>query len=230
MSRVTVVCSLARSNDYDEAYVLRLQEGIRKHTQGHVTFLCVSDTPVDNCWIVPSRYSFPGWWSKMELFRPDLPVGDVLIVDLDTIPCGDLTEILAVDRLTMLSDFFYPAKLASGLMYIPDHHKADVWHHFLNAPRRHIESHAAGGDGSFLTECFAHLKVDRWQDVLPGQVVSYKAHVRDQKTPADVETGRAACTGDGHVPANARVVCFHGKPRPRELGWQLPAQKKAKVA
>jgi hypothetical protein len=42
--------------------------------------------------------------------------------------------------------------------------------------------------------------IDRWQELVPDQVFSYKAHIRDRA-----------------VPPSARVVCFHGKPRPWEV-------------
>jgi hypothetical protein len=54
-------------------------------------------------------------------------------------------------------------------------------------------------------------KAARWQDVLPGQVVSYKIHVQ-----LDPKKGKHI--GNGLVPAGTRVVCFHGQPRP----WAVP--------
>jgi hypothetical protein len=67
----------------------------------------------------------------------------------------------------------------------------------------------SGGDQRFL-ERFWIDKAARWQDLVPGRVVSYKVHVR----PA-VRKDREF--GNGSIPQDASVICFHGKPRPWEI-------------
>jgi hypothetical protein len=47
----------------------------------------------------------------------------------------------------------------------------------------------------------------RWQKTFPDQVISYKVHIKTAKG------------GDRPLPKDARIVCFHGQPRP----WQLNA-------
>ncbi len=43
---------------------------------------------------IPLIKGWPGWWSKIELFRPSLPVsGRILYFDLDTILIGGLEEL-----------------------------------------------------------------------------------------------------------------------------------------
>src|SRR5690606_11441757 len=74
-----------------------------------------------------------GWWSKMELFNPDGPLGseDLFYMDLDTVIVGDLNRLIAAVRgrrnLVMLSDFYHPEHPASGVMYIPARAKARIW-------------------------------------------------------------------------------------------------------
>ena len=56
-----------------------------------------------------------------------------------------------------------------------------------------------GGDSRFL-ESIVGAKTKRWQDMFPGQLVSYKKHVRG-----------------GPLPEGARLVSFHGRPDPEDV-------------
>lgn len=151
------------------------------------------------------RHDYPRWWSKLELFRPDLLgwLGDILYFDLDTLIVGDLGDIVQVSYLTMLADFYRPERLASGMMYLPQDVREEVWERWQPNAVGHMRRFR--GDQEFLGPSWLE-KAERWQDLLPGQVVSYKAHVKP---------GRK-------VPEDARVVCFHGRPRPWHLKGGLP--------
>jgi hypothetical protein len=138
----------------------------------------------------------------MELFAPELE-GDLLYFDLDTMIRGDLSEIAAVNRLTVLADFYQPTLMASGMMFLPEADRVHAWQEWMRGPGDHMVRHKATGDGGFLRTLW-NGPAARWQKILPDQVVSYKEHVRHRG-----------------VPEGARVVCFHGSPRPRDIGWQL---------
>lgn len=196
---LTVACVLRKSQEYDIDYVERLRDGVSRHLSG-ARFVCLSDVDVP-CERIPLNERWPGWWSKMELFAPHMK-SDVLYFDLDTMIVGDLQDIAEVGCLTMLADFYHPNQNASGMMFLPEDKRGFVWEAFTSNPRWHMDRF--GGDQEFLNEIVWGNQPARWQDILPGQVVSYKAHVR----------------GNG-VPEDARVVCFHGKPRPRSIGWNL---------
>lgn len=137
----------------------------------------------------------------MEIFDPRVP-GDFLYLDLDTRVVGDIADIASRKELTLLRDFYRPSKLQSGLMYLPEAARAETWSRWNP---QHMRIYR--GDGEFLHSIW-NGRARTWQDDLPGQVVSYKCHVmRDPSRP-----GRH--TGDGTVPKNARIVAFHGQPRP----------------
>jgi hypothetical protein len=218
MRPVTVACVLRRSADYDVDYVARLRDGVAAHLPAAHRFVCLSDVPVP-CERFPLVHDWPGWWAKMELFRPDVG-GDLLYFDLDTVITGDLAGLAGVGRLTMLSDFYWPERVASGVMYLPQADRAWVWRHWIADPAGHMEragrfdDRRAIGDGKILGRLLGD-RPTRFQDLLPGQIVSYKVDVRQA-------TGRRFERGRGVLPAGARVVCFHGQPRPRDIGWQLP--------
>lgn len=162
--------------------------------------VCLSDVDVPGVNTLPLRHNWPGWWAKMELFRPEI-TSDLLYLDLDTVVVGPLDDLVAAPSLTMLRDFYKPAHLGSGVMFLPEADRAEVWGAWMKSPQEHMRRHTRGGDQSFLEAVWGD-KPARWQDVLPGQVVSYKADVRKH--------------GD-RVPEGARLVAFHGKPRP----WHL---------
>lgn len=183
-----VFCVLKKSREYDVDYVEHLKAGVSRHLPD-VPFVCIDGS------------EWPGWWCKMELFRPGI-AGDILYFDLDTVIVGDLTEIASVGCFTMLSDFFHPHRLASGVMYLPEKDRAAIWDAWISDPDGVINHYRGWGDGGFLNDLVPGAA--RWQDVRPGQVVSYKAHI--------LKTG---------LPKDARVVCFHGRPRPRAVNWKI---------
>lgn len=147
---------------------------------------------------VPLQYGWPGWWSKLELFRPDLPTDrDLLYFDIDTRFVGPLNTVAGPRTpLVMLSDFYRPERPASGMMYLPAWARPAIWQEWQRRPGYIRER----GDQEALARILQELRVtpDRWQTVAPGRVVSYKVHVRPT----------------GTVPDGASVVCFHGAPRP----------------
>lgn len=160
---------------------------------------------------IPLEHGWPGWWSKFELFRPDIN-GDLLFFDLDTIITGSLKEIGSINGLTLLSDFYHPENVASGMMFLPWFHRGAIWREWMKGPEAHMRRLGGRGDQGLLQE-FWNGRAYRWQDMLPGQVVSYKAHVRKSENIHE--------SGTGAAPEGARVVCFHGKPKPRDVQWKV---------
>ncbi len=215
---MTVACVLRRSSVFDVDYVAHLRDGVLANLPD-TRFVCLSDVDVP-CERIPLRHGWPAWWAKVELFRPDLD-DDLLYFDLDTKIIGDLRDVSAVRGFTMLSDFFMPARLASGMMMITTDIRERVWRAWHDGPPTEImrrcaafDSNNVRGDQKFLGDLFEGSTVQRWQDIVPDQIVSYKANIRRSR-------GRFE-KGNGTMPPGVRVVCFHGKPRPRDLKWEIP--------
>lgn len=150
------------------------------------------------CERIGLRHDWPGWWSKQNLFDPSIE-GDLLYFDLDSLIVGELSDISAVSKPTILRDVYRPNGLQSSVMRIPQAIKAPIWKVWTSGPEHWMQVFKRGGDQAFL-EQWSPMEWQRWQDVLTGQLVSYKTDVR----PRNV------------VPANTRVIFFHGSPRP----WQ----------
>lgn len=85
-----------RGRDFTVRDVRRLQECVAKHIDRPYTFYCLTndmdaDIPAEK---IKLEYAWPGWWSKMELHRPDLPKGRTLYLDLDSHVIRSLKPIL----------------------------------------------------------------------------------------------------------------------------------------
>ena len=222
MTVSTVVCVLRHSREFGPEHVWSLYDSVVEWwpRDQQLKFVCLTDKTVyegipaqrGHVHEIALHYNWPGWWAKLELFRPDLhELGDMLYFDLDTVIVGDLSDIAARQRLTCLTDFYRTKKpspnMASGMMYIPQQERGRVWYDWIikhpGGPVMHMQQHR--GDQNFIRTLWEE-ECDRWQDVLPGQVCSFKADVRKL----------------GAVPHDARVVCYHGNPRPWSKGGALP--------
>jgi len=141
------------------------------------------------------RYPFEGYWSKIELFSPEFEFRPCLFFDLDTFIMDDIRDMLfEPESLWLIRDFNNPeTRSNSGIMMIPEDTES-IWENSKKWTRNNA-------DGDFLNTQ-PHEKI---QDHFHG-VYSYKRHCKVR--PND---GR-----EQSYPADARVICFHGHPRPHE--------------
>jgi hypothetical protein len=203
---LTVACVLRSGGAYGPNDVARLRDGVARHLKTDYRFVCLSDVPVP-CERRILQHNWPGWWSKIELFQMD---GPLLYFDLDTVICGDLTDIAAQAEdwtFTALRDFYREKGLGSGVMAW-NCNPVHLYKTFTLDPSGWIDRCSKRGDQYFIEQNISGAAF--WQSVLPRQVVSYKVHV--QKADLTDHT-----MGDGTVPADARVICFHGLPKLSDL-------------
>lgn len=98
--RVNIICLYwvgdFRGRDFTVKDVRRLHECVEKHMDRPYAFYCLTndmnaDIPAEK---IELEHNWPGWWSKMELHRPDLPKGRTLYLDLDSHVIRSLKPIL----------------------------------------------------------------------------------------------------------------------------------------
>lgn len=136
-----------------------------------------------------------GWWAKLAMFQPGLFQGRCLYLDLDTIIVGNLDHMASYDGpFAGLSDFYHPEKFASGVMMWEAGEADHIWTNWEKAGRPMFHPR---GDGGWIESMMPAAQ--RIQTLFPSQIVSFKGH----------------CANG--VPENARLVCFHGLPRPHML-------------
>jgi hypothetical protein len=92
---INVVCLLRQGGKvgYDASWVAKLQRGVQRNLTLPHRFVCLSDcdVPCERIELLPGDH---GFWSKLQLFRPGILSGPTLFLDLDTVVCGDLDEVI----------------------------------------------------------------------------------------------------------------------------------------
>lgn len=178
--------------DYRPEHVERLRQQCAQHAPG-TEFVCLQGDLLFEKW--------PGWWAKMSLFRY---AGPILYFDLDTSIVGSLAPLLEAAQknrfVALRNPLSTPSRFGSGIMAWSGD-MSHVYHRFRRNPEEHMHrctTQALWGDQGFIAE--TEVPDAHWQDLLPGQIVSWKV---------DCKQG---------VPKQARVVYFHGKPRPWDIG------------
>lgn len=156
--------------------------------------LALADVPVPGVPRIPLRYDWPGWWSKMAAFDVAHIPGDLLLIDLDTL----VLRMPAIPSVTtVLPDFYRPSLMGSGFMYLTEADRLRCWVEWMRDPAGHMRrcrTRERWGDQGFLMPLIGNSQ--RWG----SNVVSWKVHCR------------------AGIPAGTDVVCFHGKPRPWDVG------------
>ena len=206
---LTVLCVLRSGGpDYTPEYVRRLRDGVARNLTIEHRFVCLSDCDVP-CERIPLIHDWPGWWAKIECFRPDVITGPTLYLDLDTLITGPLDPVMEIrDRFSMLCIRAKELKIGnSGAMWFRDP-QTHVYERFVENPEYWIDYHIKNahnrymGDQAFISDCFTDIP--KLHHALPDFFKSYKYDVCQMK-----------------VPPGCSVVCFGGHPRPHEVrgGW-----------
>lgn len=205
---LNVLTILRSGGDYTKDYVSNLRRGVAQHMEMEHQFICLTDTVDEEFYEEetgvhwkPLLYDYPGWWSKVEAFRPSLEgLGRIWFMDLSCIPVGDLDEMAAyAGPACITSDFYYGGPSQSILSFAPGEMRP-LWDLFMSDPEHWMREGDKRippnfGDQILVNEVFGPDGLDRWQDLYLGQVVSFREHCKEG------------------VPIGARLVKFHGHPR-----------------
>ena len=152
---------------------------VAQHMSQPYRFVCVDDSPL------------PGWWAKIDLFKPGRFTGRVLYLDLDVTVGGPLDDLADYPYpFCAIRDYQYPLQINSSVMSwdagVADNVYTDFTPDVMN--RLH-------GDQNWIHEKVRAVTFPkRW-------CPSYKAHVLPTR----------------RVPYDARVVVHHGFPKPWEV-------------
>jgi hypothetical protein len=210
-SGLTIACCLwgeFPDPGWSEEYVRRLSQGVRRHL--HIPSLrvvCFADRALSITGVEFRELKAPFWKGnlpKSYVYSPEAGLeGRVLLFDLDNVIVGSLDDMAAYD-----GPFCVRGRLQYGRPRQPD---GDMIAFEAGNPTalslwdaaRHPATPLAtqGRERDFILQVVP--KADQWQDVCPGQVVSYRHDCRTRHR--------------GKLPPNARVVSMHGRPRPHEV-------------
>ena len=143
---------------------------------------------------IPSKYHFNGWWTKLELFSPEMEKYRPLIyLDIDSLVIRPFI-IEVPTRFTVCREWMPGMKgIQTSMMLLPKD-TSEIWQTIQTSV---INFDHGEGDQYFLKQ-FTH---DYIQDKYPNLISSYKVHSRQQP--------------------QSDIVTFHGKPKPADpkSGW-----------
>lgn len=93
-----------RGRRYSPHWVQNLKNMVDRHLSVEHDFVCLSNVDVPTRRI-PLEYDYPGWWSKLELFKPNLPIDNkILFIDLDTIIIDNINGFVTYDEDLVMCD------------------------------------------------------------------------------------------------------------------------------
>lgn len=206
---------------YGPEYVNILADMVLRNISDKVNlkFICFTDNPQGLDPDIDIRElpgNLEGWWNKLYLFKNGLfPDGDrILYFDLDTVITGSLDEIIKYDGdFAILRDFYRPDGLQSSIMaWEANLPKLNyIWMSYEADGGFHMPSNDPRGDQGWIEDIakptwlhgFNKITPDIFQKIYPQFFVSFKVHAYFD------------------IPKNAKIVVFHGNPRPHEVtqGW-----------
>lgn len=213
------VWSVCVGDKYRDEDVYILREMVRRHLSSPHDFYCLSDRQIGdiNCFIPDEKW--PGWWSKLLLFR--YAGGQILYLDLDVVIVGELEPLLS-ERLSMPANWAQSGHggCQSSVMSWNSHHENLGWIADRFDPSKLTDPENGNygwykkdgkklwGDQEFVTD----LVGDPGEYVAKMEgVVSYKYH----------------CTKS--LP-DCSVVCFHGNPKPSQVSVQWVREARRSTA
>lgn len=208
-----VVLVLKSGGEYKIEHAERL---IKQLPDCSITLL--TDFGIDNVWsskfrVKALKHDWPNWWSKMELFSPELGFLDrpFLYLDLDT-TVFELPDTLWTPKNSVGIHIFTederknypPYHIQSGVMLLHPRERAVIWNEWRKDPENWMRKFR--GDQDFISSC-ADVIFDQWYGHFPGDVVSYKMNWLPNRE----------WTGKPLDRSKVKIVAFHGKPRPWEI-------------
>lgn len=191
-------------------YVNNLYWGVKRFASKDFKFICFTNEAMDVDPNIELR-SFPlitksGVLPRLYMFSQDAGLfGDqVLCLDLDVVIVGSLKKLMDYNGLFCARSKFRPGeghKLDGDVMGFRAGNVTEgiFWQPFVSDVKRAVHE-TKGRERYWMRDTIGEM-ADRWEHHAPGNVISYKWHVRQ----------------DRKVPEGASVISCHGIPRPHEI-------------
>lgn len=191
-------------------YVNNLYQGVKRFANRPFDFICFTNEPLAVGEGIELR-AFPlvtqrGVLPRVYMFSSDAGLGNgqVLCLDLDVVIVGDLSRLMDYE-----GSFCARSKFKQGEEYKLDgdimsfragpETEARFWKPFIADVARAV-AQTQGRERYWVRIC-ANDMADRWDQIAPGSVLSYKRHLGRGKP----------------IPEGAAIVSCHGFPRPHQV-------------
>jgi len=107
---LTVVCVLKvgsfRKRGYSALWVHKLRNMVQRNLSTPHNFICLTNTDIPDIECVSLIDNYIGWWSKIELFRDDIPGDRFLYLDLDLLVLQDLSLFIEINKSVIICKAF----------------------------------------------------------------------------------------------------------------------------
>lgn len=182
-------------------YVNALFKGVARHSTEPFNFVCFTDLAEINTdeymrgiELRPLPWGLRGWWNKLYLFKEGVLRDRVVFFDLDTVIMGNIDLLLQYrGKFAMVRDLMRAGKYQSCIMAWDAQFAYEIWEQYeaQDYPQTDEE-----GDQHFIQQHI--IGADLLQNFIDG-IYSYKVSCQNS------------------IPTDARIVCFHGLPRPHQV-------------
>lgn len=207
---LSIACVYRTGGVYDWSWVSRLERGVARNMAAPYRFVCLTNAPEPPPGLTTIRllHDWPGYWSKIELFRPGLFSGPALYLDLDSIITGPVAPLVRAGGFWMVRDFLNVAKgwkNSCVMAWAGD--RSAIYEAMTRDPDGIIRRYRSLPDGRFTDQAFI-------EDMAPDARCFPEPLVQSYKVAAQAAP-----------PVGASVIQFHGRPKPDQIktGWVADA-------
>lgn len=192
---------------YDASWGDKLARAIQRNTSKPHRFVAVVDRGYafeEDISTIHMNCEMDGWGCIMECFRPDIGRSRRMVLGLDTIVAGNIDHILAWrGECGLLTDPYETHTVCNGVGIFSAKECNRIWALWQKREEYDHTYKSLPSEMAFLrTVCAGAVRLD---SVFPDEIQSYKANWR--KYP--------------ETQAKARIVYFHGTPKPPQVEPQL---------
>jgi hypothetical protein len=201
------------SNEYSPEWGDKLARSIRRHSP-KAEIVAVTDFPreafKEDIECHEFLYSERSWSCMMELYRPEIVKDRAILVGLDTVAVGDLSDIEGAVEQTgachiLPLDPYRKPLVCNGVVGVNHDTSQTIWFTWAaGRARGDLDSSTYKMFGNFSEMVWLRHNSPPsalWDRVTPGQIESYKCSVRKRE-------GLTEAT---------RMVYFHGRPKPHQI-------------
>ena len=161
---------------YDATWVEKLKNSVARNLTLEHKFVCLSDVDVP-CNQIPLIGTGAGFWAKLELFRPGLFTGPVLYIDLDTVICSNIDDIvnrIKDQQFVMLLETDKDVVSSAVMWWQGDH--SYIWNQYIETPEELLKEQYSKmpkyGDQAFIQD---YTKYTLLQEHIPEAWVGWSS-------------------------------------------------------
>lgn len=176
---------------YEHTWVYRLRAMVEEHCSVPVRFRVITDHEIPG--VETIHTTLPGWWAKLDFFRPGLFEGPCVSLDLDVTVVGDIADLQRTE-FTAARETRRQNKMNSSVMaWEPTPRTNNIWTPDppISDRKKNTECGKFWGDQSYIASKLPEYFL------FGDEVLMYKKHIQD-----------------GVLPDEAKVVFFNTEPKP----------------